>query len=95
MPHYIGPLQCNTGAECYVYMFVVYSIEGNGDKPINVTSKDLISHNPNYAPAHAASQEEDQAQQHKGIRIVSLAPGQSLSVECDAILVVSLRFAHS
>ncbi|KNB46321.1 RNA polymerase [Blastocystis sp. subtype 4] len=59
-----------------------------GDRPINVTSKDLKSLHPNYAPAHAASMEEAQANNENGIRIVALAPGQSLRVECKAILGV-------
>lgn len=65
----------------------VPSLIGRGDRPINVTSKDLKSHHPNYAPAHAASLEEAQANNENGIRIVALAPGQSLRVECKAILV--------
>ena len=54
---------------------------GEGNKPIDVTSKDLISRNPNYAPAHITGSSEE------GIRIVALAPGQALRVECEAILV--------
>ena len=59
-----------------------------GDKPINVTSKDLKTTHPNYAPAHAASSEEARANLDNGIRIVTLAPGQTLRAECKAILGV-------
>lgn len=60
---------------------------GDGNKPILVTSDDLKSRNPNYAPASATSAEEARNQGNHGISIVSLAPGQSISLECEAILV--------
>ncbi len=67
---------------------------GRGDKPINVTSKDLKTTHPNYAPAHAASSEEARANLDNGIRIVTLAPGQTLRAECKAILVGLFVFSH-
>ena len=52
-----------------------------------MTSYDLKTNHPNYTVAHAASEEELMVNHSGGIRIVSLAPGQSLHVKCDAILV--------
>lgn len=49
---------------------------------------------PNYAPAHAASSEEARANLDNGIRIVTLAPGQTLRAECKAILVGLFVFSH-
>lgn len=61
---------------------------GEGNKPILVTSDDLKSRNPNYAPASATSAAEARLQGNNGISIVSLAPGQAINVECEAILVL-------
>ena len=60
---------------------------GDGNKPILVTSDDLKSRNPNYAHASATSTDEALAQGNHGISIVSLAPGQAIRLECEAILV--------
>ena len=67
--------------------FVILLKIGDGNKPILVTSDDLKSRNPNYAPASATSTDEALAQGNHGISIVSLAPGQAISLECEAILV--------
>lgn len=64
-------------------------ILGDGNTPIVVTSNDLISLNTNYTPASATSKEEAMAQGNHGISIVKLAPGQAISLECEAILVMS------
>ena len=74
-----------------VSLHPLFSLPGTGDRPLNVTSKHLKSLNPYYAPAHATSQAEAIAQNNEGIRIVSLAPGQTLHVECEAILVEPRR----
>ena len=44
--------------------------------------------NPNYAPAHITGSSEESLE-GEGIRIVALAPGQALRVECEAILVIT------
>ena len=67
--------------------FVILLKIGDGNKPILVTSDDLKSRNPHYAPASATSTDEALAQGNHGISIVSLAPGQAISLECEAILV--------
>ena len=67
--------------------FVILLKIGDGNKPILVTSDDLKSRNPNYAPASATSTDEALAQGNHGISIVSLAPGQAIRLECEAILV--------
>ena len=80
----------NYHSTCLVCFSFLFLITGDGDKPRNVTSYDLISNNPNYAPAHATSAEEKRVQLDKGIRIVTLAPGQRLNLECEAVLVTGL-----
>lgn len=79
-------VHCKAGYKCGVYGCVFSVTVGEGNKPIDVTSKDLISRNPNYAPAHITGSSEE-ALEGEGIRIVALAPGQALRVECEAILV--------
>lgn len=58
------------------------------DEPLNVTSRDLVSHNPEIQPVHYATQEEadlcDAAD--GGIVIAKLAPGESLKMRCIARL---------
>ena len=59
-----------------------------------VTSDHLKSRNPNYAPASATSSAEARNQGNHGISIVSLAPGQAINLECEAILVFFILSSH-
>lgn len=71
-----------------MYSYFCILILGDGNTPIVVTSHDLVSRNPNYVPESATSAEEARAQGNHGISIVKLAPGQAISLECEAILVM-------
>ena len=53
-----------------------------------VTSKDLISVDPDVQPVHFATSAEEAETQDDGIRIVKLAKGQELQLECRARLGV-------
>jgi len=51
-----------------------------------VTSKDLISVDPDVSPVHFSTDAEEADTQDDGIRIVKLAKGQELQLECRARL---------
>ena len=61
--------------------------------PLTITSKDLVSNNPNVQPAHFCSVEEQEDTQDDGIAIVKLGPGQKLKFKAIAHMGISKEHA--
>ena len=55
------------------------------DISVNITSRDLISHNRDISPVHFSSEEEEQMSHDRGIVIMKLGPGQRLKFEAIAV----------
>jgi DNA-directed RNA polymerase II subunit RPB3 len=83
--------RCSVELECDVH----YTVTGEEDvlAPLTVTSRDLISNNPNVQPAHFLSPEEQDEAQDAGIAIVKLGPGQKLKFKAIARMGISKEHA--
>lgn len=67
--------------------------EGERDMPITVTSRDLLSNNPQVMPAHFLSEEEADEAHDEGISIVKMGPGQKLKLKAVARMGISKEHA--
>lgn len=67
--------------------------EGERDMPITVTSRDLLSNNPQVMPAHFLNEEEADESHDEGISIVKMGPGQKLKLKAVARMGISKEHA--
>ena len=89
--------RCSVEFNCDV-QYLVSGGNNNGEDddvlaPLTITSKDLVSNNPNVHPAHFVSVEEQEDTQDEGIAIVKLGPGQKLKFKAIAHMGISKEHA--